>query len=142
MRPVERAAVGGLQPSARSSVAPWVDTRLFFVLILLSTLFSLLFAKTLLLSLTSIPFILLHHSHSAAVETHTSYRQTDIRSRACRDGLKQRNELDSSPNNGEMSSLKWWENPIVTIDVPPYLDPEQERLENEQYAKLEEIMAA
>ncbi|OPB39659.1 hypothetical protein A0O28_0095060 [Trichoderma guizhouense] len=35
-----------------------------------------------------------------------------------------------------MSSLKWWENPIVTIDVPPYLDPEQERLENEKYAKL------
>ncbi|KAL7792740.1 hypothetical protein V8C43DRAFT_322108 [Trichoderma afarasin] len=35
-----------------------------------------------------------------------------------------------------MSSIKWWENPIVTIDVPPYLDPEQERLENEKYAKL------
>lgn len=34
-----------------------------------------------------------------------------------------------------MSSLKWWENPIVTIDVPPELDPEQERLENDQYAK-------
>ncbi|KAM6476888.1 hypothetical protein HDV62DRAFT_238868 [Trichoderma sp. SZMC 28011] len=33
-----------------------------------------------------------------------------------------------------MSSRKWWENPIVTIDAPH--DPEQERLENEQYAKL------
>ncbi|KAL5087453.1 hypothetical protein Trisim1_007851 [Trichoderma cf. simile WF8] len=35
-----------------------------------------------------------------------------------------------------MSSLKWWENPIVIIDVPPDLDPEQERLVNEKYAKL------
>ncbi|QYT03811.1 hypothetical protein H0G86_010760 [Trichoderma simmonsii] len=35
-----------------------------------------------------------------------------------------------------MSPLKWWENPIVTIDVPPYLDPEQERLVDEQYSKL------
>ncbi|KAH0523221.1 hypothetical protein TsFJ059_008261 [Trichoderma semiorbis] len=35
-----------------------------------------------------------------------------------------------------MSSRKWWENPIVTIDAPRDLDPEQERLENEEYAKL------
>ncbi|KAL7962329.1 hypothetical protein V8C34DRAFT_325205 [Trichoderma compactum] len=32
-------------------------------------------------------------------------------------------------------SRKWWENPIVTIDAPRDLDPEQERLENEQYAE-------
>ncbi|PNP51626.1 hypothetical protein THARTR1_07743 [Trichoderma harzianum] len=35
-----------------------------------------------------------------------------------------------------MPLQKWWENPIVTINAPSDLDPEQERLENEPYAKL------
>ncbi|KAK4060731.1 uncharacterized protein Triagg1_10668 [Trichoderma aggressivum f. europaeum] len=34
-----------------------------------------------------------------------------------------------------MSSRKWWENPIVTINVPPDSDPEQVRLKNETYIK-------